>query len=131
MPTKSENFHRLATKRVETILDAIRIFGNLHSQNYEWTSEEVLSYVEQIRKSVDQAVNCFSQQKRWVSDNALPEPEPGPEPEPPPPPPKHREYSITEIIREAENDRHVLAETILLQRRVIEGYKNGSIPLPK
>lgn len=145
--TKSEAFHRLATKRVETILDAIRIFSNLSGPSYEWTPEEVDTYFGQIENGLAEAMARFQDTKRWkqsgysgrpmtsLFESLTPEqkeavltydgpedhgdPE-GPKEEPAPPAKRSRQMAIGDIIREANNDRETLAEVIALQREVIE-----------
>lgn len=65
MSTKNEAFHRLAQKRSETVCDAIRIFGNLSSNNYEWSPQEVIDYLAGIQTALDEASLRFHETKRW------------------------------------------------------------------
>lgn len=121
MSDKSGNFHRLATKRVETIVDAIRIFGNLNSPNYRWTPDEVLIYTGQIETALQEALARFQDTKIWrtyspslplvqtddveesVSLQVY----------------KDRKLPITEILKEADSPE-ARAEMIIMQRAVIE-----------
>lgn len=64
--TKNEAFHRLAKARLEKITEAIRVFGNLSAPNYDWTKDEVLSYVGQIEAALEENVARFAENhKRW------------------------------------------------------------------
>ena len=47
---KNADFHRLAVKRQKKVLDALRVFGNLKSNNYRYTIEELNTYIEPIKK---------------------------------------------------------------------------------
>lgn len=133
---KSEAFHRLARKRVDTTLEAIRIFSNLSSANYVWTSDEVLSYVGEIEHALGEALSLFSsQKKRWPVETitaSSPPPPPPPTPEPVEiPTPRKSPETIWEIIQAANNDREVLAEIIRLQRQVIERYQQSNADLSR
>jgi hypothetical protein len=50
--TKSERFERLATRRVNKVLEQIRIIGNLASQPYEFTPEQVERIVVAIQGAI-------------------------------------------------------------------------------
>lgn len=136
---KNEAFHRLATKRADTITDAIRVFSNLSSANYNWTPDEVTTYFTRLQAALDGALTCFtSQPKRWHLE--VPEREVSAPSDPEPTsivtvrehsaselaalarasPPMPRMPTITEVIREAGNSLETLAEMIVLQRQVIE-----------
>lgn len=65
MSEKHENFHRIATNRVEIIVDTFRKISNLHGPNYEWSPEEVMSYFAQIDAAKDVALARFKDSKRW------------------------------------------------------------------
>ena len=48
--TKNERFKRLAEKRVNTLLDQLRLLGNLSNKNnYAYTAEEVDAICESLR----------------------------------------------------------------------------------
>lgn len=122
METKSEAFHRLASRRVEGLEDALRILGHLASPSYEWTPDEVRAYFARLDAARDAALARFQETKRWRSTE--PEPAPVVEPEPENAPvraaPRARVLPIGQIIREAGNCRETLAEMIALQRVVID-----------
>lgn len=65
MSEKHDNFHRIATNRVEVILDTFRKIANLHGPNYEWAPDEVMSYFAQIEAARDAALARFKDTKRW------------------------------------------------------------------
>lgn len=126
METKSEAFHRLASRRVEGLEDALRILGHLASPSYEWTPNEVRAYFARLDAARDAALARFQETKRWrstepVAPDATPEPEPEPEEDAPVrAAPRARVLPIGQIIREAGNCRETLAEMIALQRVVID-----------
>lgn len=124
METKSEAFHRLASRRVEGLEDALRILGHLASPSYEWTPDEVRAYFARLDAARDAALARFQETKRWRSTEPEPAPVVEPEPEPENAPvraaPRARVLPIGQIIREAGNCRETLAEMIALQRVVID-----------
>jgi hypothetical protein len=143
--TKNEAFHRLAGKRMETITNAIRIFGNLSGPSYDWSPAEVLAYIAQIDQAKNEALDGFKDTKRWRlaapqevaearaadpvstdADDAEAAPEPPEDGSGPNqswkhlPQPRPRQFTFTEIIREAGDTVESLAEMIAMQREVIE-----------
>lgn len=123
--TKSESFHRLAGKRVETIEDALRIFSNLSGPSYEWTQTEVEAYFARIRAAEEVALQRFADTKRWQIQALLPAEEEEPEasvettPDASPPPTSGRESRMVDIWKEAGEDAEILAEMVAMQREVI------------
>jgi hypothetical protein len=126
--TKSESFHRLAGKRVETIEDALRIFSNLSGPSYEWTPAEVETYFSRIDAAKGIALQRFTETKRWTVDN--PTPPPADEPEEPaealpapviakPAAIPLRQAEMLRIWDEAGNEQGILLEMIAMQREVI------------
>ena len=62
MPPRSEkhqNFRRLAEKRTEVILDAIRKLSNLSSPNYEFEDDEVERIFVALEAAIDEARGRF------------------------------------------------------------------------
>lgn len=57
--TKSERFERLAGHRVNKVLEQIRIIGNLASQQYEFTSEQVEKIVVAIQAALAEMEEKF------------------------------------------------------------------------
>lgn len=51
--TRAEKFHRLAEKRVPKAGDAIRLVGQLSSNNYESQKEEAQAIVDYLQGQVD------------------------------------------------------------------------------
>lgn len=130
MSEKNENFHRLARRRVDAILDAFRIFSNLSGPSYLWTPAEVEAYVDEISRGVAGALDRFKETKHWrdhradaasadvVSETTAVAEEPvdrQPEPEPR----RTRATLIGEILA-AKDTPETLAETIAMQREVID-----------
>lgn len=57
---KHEKFRRLATARVNTCLNQIRLIKNLaNSKNYEWTPDEVKKIVSALKVGVDSVEKAF------------------------------------------------------------------------
>ena len=56
--TKNEKFVRIASPRVNAVIDKLDILSNCASSNYEHTEEQVESMFQAIRDAVD---NCYSQ----------------------------------------------------------------------
>lgn len=81
MSEKHDNFHRIATNRVDVIVDTFRKIANLSGPNYEWSPEEVMSYFAQVDAAKDAALARFHETKRWraAAPAAAESPEPGPE----------------------------------------------------
>ncbi|PZR93486.1 MAG: hypothetical protein DI537_10210 [Stutzerimonas stutzeri] len=75
---KSANFHRIATKRTDAIVDALRVFSNLSGPSYEWSPEEVMAYLGQIDAAQAEALARFKETKRWRTSApaAIDKPEP-------------------------------------------------------
>lgn len=84
MSEKHDNFHRIATNRVEVIVDTFRKIANLSGPNYEWSPEEVMNYFAQVDAAKDAALARFHETKRWraAAPAAAENPEPGPEGDP-------------------------------------------------
>lgn len=56
--TKNEKFVRIASPRVNAVIDKLDILSNCASSNYEYTEEQVENMFQAIRDAVD---NCYSQ----------------------------------------------------------------------
>jgi hypothetical protein len=130
MSEKNENFHRLARRRVDAILDAMRIFSNLSGPSYLWTPAEVEAYVDEINRGVSGALDRFKETKHWRDQKAdTPSADVASETtdvagevvdrQPEPAPRKTRTTLIEEIMA-AKDTPETLAETIAMQREVIE-----------
>ena len=58
--TKAERFKRLATKRIQNVLYALRVLGNCANRGvYEYTSEDVRKIFNAIDKQVDDIKTKF------------------------------------------------------------------------
>lgn len=56
--TKNEKFVRIASPRVNAVIDKLDILSNCASSNYEYTDEQVENMFQAIRDAVD---NCYAQ----------------------------------------------------------------------
>lgn len=56
--TKAEKFVRIATYRVNSVIDKLSILSNCAGESYDYTAEQIDSMFDAIRKAVD---NCYSQ----------------------------------------------------------------------
>ena len=56
--SKNEKFIRIASPRVNAVIDKLDILCNCASANYEYTEEQVESMFQAIRDAVD---NCYEQ----------------------------------------------------------------------
>ena len=56
--TKNEKFVRIASPRVNAVIDKLDILSNCASSNYEYTEEQVEAMFQAIRDAVD---NCYAQ----------------------------------------------------------------------
>ena len=56
--TKNEKFVRIASPRVNAVIDKLDILSNCASANYEYTEEQVESMFQAIRDAVDA---CYAQ----------------------------------------------------------------------
>lgn len=56
--TKNEKFVRIASPRVNAVIDKLDILSNCASSNYEYTEEQVENMFQAIRDAVD---NCYEQ----------------------------------------------------------------------
>ena len=57
--TKNEKFLRIATSRVNAIIDKLDILSNCAGSNYEYTEEQVETIFQAIRDAVDACYNEF------------------------------------------------------------------------
>ena len=57
--TKNEKFLRIATPRVNAIIDKLDILSNCAGSNYEYTDEQVETMFQAIRDAVDACYNEF------------------------------------------------------------------------
>ena len=57
--TKNEKFLRIATPRVNAIIDKLDILANCAGSNYEYTEEQVETMFQAIRDAVDSCYNEF------------------------------------------------------------------------
>lgn len=57
--TKNEKFLRIATPRVNAIIDKLDILSNCSASNYEYTEEQVETMFQAIRDAVDACYNEF------------------------------------------------------------------------
>ncbi|GHE75977.1 hypothetical protein GCM10019059_39160 [Camelimonas fluminis] len=71
MNDKNANFHRLAQKRLESISEAVRIFGNLSSNNYDWSPTDVQSYLDHVGTAIHEMTERFHGTKRWKDANPV------------------------------------------------------------
>lgn len=56
--TKNEKFVRIASPRVNAVIDKLDILSNCASINYEYTEEQVENMFQAIRDAVD---DCYAQ----------------------------------------------------------------------
>lgn len=56
--TKNEKFVRIASPRVNAVIDKLDILSNCASSNYEYTEEQVENMFQAIRDALD---NCYVQ----------------------------------------------------------------------
>lgn len=56
--SKNEKFIRIASPRVNSVIDKLDILSNCASANYEYTEEQVEAMFDAIRNAVD---NCYAQ----------------------------------------------------------------------
>ena len=56
--TKNEKFLRIATPRVNAIIDKLDILSNCAGSSYEYTEEQVETMFQAIRDAVD---NCYNE----------------------------------------------------------------------
>ena len=56
--TKNEKFVRIASPRVNAVINKLDILSNCASSNYEYTEEQVENMFQAIRDAVD---NCYAQ----------------------------------------------------------------------
>lgn len=57
--TKNEKFLRIATPRVNAIIDKLDILSNCAGSSYEYTEEHVETMFQAIRDAVDDCYNEF------------------------------------------------------------------------
>lgn len=68
--TKTERFTRLAEQRVNKAIDQIRIIGNLSSQQYEFTTEQVEQIIVALQAAIAELEEKFQKplgkkSKKW------------------------------------------------------------------
>ena len=56
--TKAEKFVRIATPRVNSVIDKLDILSNCAGSSYEYSEKQIESMFDAIRNAVD---NCYSQ----------------------------------------------------------------------
>lgn len=56
--TKNEKFVRIASPRVNAVIDKLDILSNCASNNYEYTEEQVENMFQAVRDAVDA---CYAQ----------------------------------------------------------------------
>lgn len=56
--TKNEKFVRIASPRVNAVIDKLDILSNCASSNYEYTEEQVENMFQAIRDAID---DCYAQ----------------------------------------------------------------------
>lgn len=56
--TKNEKFVRIASPRVNAVIDKLDILSNCASNNYEYTEEQVENMFQAIRDAID---DCYAQ----------------------------------------------------------------------
>lgn len=57
--TKNEKFLRIATPRVNAIIDKLDILSNCAGSNYEYTEEQVETIFQALRDAMDACYNEF------------------------------------------------------------------------
>lgn len=57
--TKNEKFLRIATPRVNAIIDKLEILSNCAGSNYEYTEEQVETMFQALRDAMDACYNEF------------------------------------------------------------------------
>jgi hypothetical protein len=63
--TREERFARIAPRRVNHLLDHIRIFGNLSNRaNYDWPQEWVDRIFDEIQRAIDDTKALFLRGRR-------------------------------------------------------------------
>lgn len=68
-PSKVEQFKRLATKRVNRTVHAIRLIANLaNTSSYEYTTEQAEKVLTSLAEAVDFVGNAFSKQVAKTKD---------------------------------------------------------------
>ena len=79
MSSKHDNFLRISSNRTAVITKAIRILGNLHSSNYEWSPNEVDAMFDGLQTALDAAHDKFKTRSLYrgviheIAANAEPE----------------------------------------------------------
>jgi len=68
--TRKERFTRLAEKRVNKAIDLIRIIGNLSSQQYEFTTEQIEKIIVALKAAIEELEEKFQkpldkESNRW------------------------------------------------------------------
>ncbi|MBE2973416.1 hypothetical protein [Priestia megaterium] len=63
MTTKSDNFKRLAEKRVTDCIKKLRLIGNLaNKNNYDYTEEEVKLIISTLESEIKSLKNRFKEE---------------------------------------------------------------------
>jgi hypothetical protein len=62
--TPEEKFYRLATSRVNHILDHLRILGNLASPNYRYSDQQIARIFGAIQAAVDETQALFRPRRK-------------------------------------------------------------------
>lgn len=57
--TKNEKFLRIATPRVNAIIDKLDVLSNCAGSNYEYTEEQVETMFQALRDAMDACYNEF------------------------------------------------------------------------
>jgi hypothetical protein len=71
MSEKHANFHRVAERRTDSIVDALRVLSNLSGPSYEWSPAEVMAYLDRIDAAKEEALARFKETKRWRTATPL------------------------------------------------------------
>ena len=66
--SKNEKFIRIASSRVNAVIDKLDILSNCASSNYEYTDEQVENMFQAIRYAVDACYDQFQPKVKSVKD---------------------------------------------------------------
>jgi len=62
--TKAEKFVRIATPRVNSVIDKLDILSNCAGSAYEYNGEQIESMFDAIRNAVDACYSCFQPKQK-------------------------------------------------------------------
>jgi len=70
MTNKSDNFKRIAEKRVNLVLDKMRLIGNLSdTRYYEYSNEDAQKVVRALKKGLNEIDSKFKSKKKTETNS--------------------------------------------------------------